>query len=130
MRYLTILFSLLVLIGNAYAWGYDFETQPVDLMPLEAGWYTSATTVSSSVSAIPEYGNFDGRRNITITNCDDYASVYLVNSPTLTSITQAYNLLPGNSISMDIGDNVTDCSVYGFTSESTVTVSVTTVEVR
>ena len=133
MRKSIIILCIIALCNIAYAqWGGDDTelSQQVDLIALRKGFYTSAATVTGSVSAIPLYGNFTGRRNLTIVNSDDNYSVYILNDTSRNAVDDGFEILAGYTLSMDIGDSATDCTVYISTSDNTITVSVSTIELR
>ena len=132
MRILKYIIILLLLNSMAYAqWGGDDSelSQQVDIIALRKGFYTSAATITGSVSALPLFGNFIGRRNITIVNSDDF-SLYLINETSKDPVDQGFELLSGYTLSMDLGDSATDCTVWVSTSDSTISVSISTIEIR
>ena len=130
MRKLIII--LLLLCTNAYAWEAGGKTAytPVDLLALDKGYYVSSATITGSVSAIPLYGNFQDRRSINIANRSDYYYLCIVNDPGDDPMDEGYTILPNSSLTLDMGSNVTNSTVYALTSDSTVTISVSTIELR
>ena len=133
-KLLLTLLTVVLLCTNVQAqyWENLDETgaQPVDLIALSAGLYTSASTITGSVSAIPLYGNFEGRRNLTITNSSDLYHVFIMFKPNINPVDEGYRMLAGSTLSMDISDNATNSTVYISTSHSTISVSVSTIEIR
>ena len=132
IQMIRALLILLLICNIAFAWeGTETQTsQAVDIMPLDRGFYTSCATVTGSVSAVPLYGNYTDRRSMIITNSDDSYSVYITASPTTNPVDAGYEILARNSLFMDIGDSTTYSTVYIQTSDSTVSVSISTIEIR
>ncbi len=127
--YLSLIL-LLFLCSNAWAWDTQQSAQDVDLVPLDRGFYTSSATITGSVSSIPLFGNFVDRRSMTITNSDNFSSVYITDTPFKNSVDAGYEILANTSFSFDIGGNITNSTVFISTSESTIEVSVSTIEIR
>ena len=132
MRIFKLLLILLLLCTPVLAWENEEGTPAtqVDILPLDKGFYTSAATVTGSVSAIPLFGIFEGRRSLAITNSSDFNSVYIVDSPSKDPVDAGYEILANSTFIMDIGSDITWNTVYASTSDSTISVSVSTVEIR
>lgn len=123
-----LIFILLLFVAtNCYAWDDLVETQLVDLIELKGGFYTSAATVTGSVSSIPIAGNFANRRTMIITNSDDYNIAFITDTPFKNYIDAGYKLLPNSSLSMDVASDIT---VYIITSDNTTNISISTIEIR
>lgn len=129
---MKILLILLLLCSSVYADSFlgSEVAQPVDLIALSGGFYTSAATITGSVSTIPLYGNFTNRRSIAITNSSDYNSVYIYDTPFKDPVDAGYELLPNTTLIMDIDYKITNSTIYSSTSDSTIAVSISTIEVR
>ena len=131
---LSILILAFTIVNPCFAQPWESSdaigaASTVDLVPLDRGFLTTRVSVTSSVSSIPTGGILEGRKSLTLTNEDDAYSVYIVNTSSMTW-DQGWNLLANSSISMDLGDNTTNSTVFVLTSDSTITVPVTTLEIR
>ena len=128
MRKILLIILALFIASIAYGqWEENVKTA-VDLMPLDLGFYVSNNLVVFTPAALPS-SNFAGRHTLTIYNAGTGSSIYIVTATT-SVWSDGYEIPDNLSLSIDIGDSATDSVIYACTSESTISVSAHTIELR